>query len=78
MMIKLMNPRREHPVNSAQIPKVPPKFAIMSVVVVFTSSLFISISELLYFSRTIMMLLIEANGLQENFMEYLMQSVKAK
>ena len=59
MMIRLMNPRREHPVNSAQIPKVPPKLAILSVVVVLTSSLFISISELLYFRRTIMMLLIK-------------------
>ena len=58
-IIKLINPRREHPVNSAQMPKVPPKFAILSVVVVLTSSLVISISELLYFSRTIMMLFIK-------------------
>ena len=59
MIVRLMIPRSEHPVISAQIPKVPPKFAILSVVVVFTSSLFNSISELLYFSRTMIMLLIK-------------------
>ena len=56
IIIKLINPRREHPVSSAQIPKVPPKLAILSVVVVRTSNLLICTSELLYRSLTMMML----------------------
>ena len=52
--IKFIIPSREHPVSSPQIPNVPPKLAILSVIVVRTSSLFISTSDLLYSSLTIM------------------------
>ena len=46
-MSKLNNPSNEHPVSSAQIPNVPPKLAILSVVVVLTSNFVNSILELL-------------------------------
>ena len=53
----LMNPNNEHPVNSAHIPKVPPKLAILSVRVVLAFKTVVSISGLLYFSLMTIMLL---------------------
>ena len=65
MISKFIIPSKEHPVSSAHIPKVPPKLAILSVIVVLTSSLFISTSELLYCSLTIMVLFMKCLAIFE-------------
>ena len=77
MISKFIIPRSEHPVSSAQIPKVPPKLAILSVIVVLTSNLFISNSDLLYCNLTIMVFSIIAWAIlkcEENFLRWLPKS----
>ena len=59
IMIRLIIPSREHPVSSDQMPNVPPKFAILAVVVVLTSNLVSSTSASLYFNLTIIAFLMK-------------------
>ena len=66
IMIKLIIPRREKPVSSAQIPKVPPKLAILSDRVVLESSIVISTSGDSYFSRTIIRFFVKSLTLLKN------------